>query len=191
MSKAAKIRALAAEGLTTSEIAARAEVSYQHAYNVLRRSNPGERRTRAKASRAMPSGPKPQLTVAQLQRGGFTKACAWTMQDAMLVLDPVLPKARGVYAFVRDGAALYIGLATKGVLHRFRSYRRPGRTQQTSLRLNEALKAAIARGEQIEIYVAHPPDMEWNGMPVSGDAGLELGLIEAFDLPWNIRGARR
>lgn len=191
MSKAAKIRALAAEGLTTSEIAARAEVSYQHAYNVLRRGNPGERPTRAKASGAMPSGPNPPLTVAQLERGGFIKVCAWTVQDAMLVLDPVLPKARGVYAFVRDGAALYVGLATKGVLHRFRSYRRPGRTQQTSLRLNEALRGAIERGEQIEIYVAHPPDMEWNGMPVRGDAGLELGLIEAFDLPWNIRGARR
>ncbi len=42
----------------------------------------------------------------------------------------------------------------------------------------------------IEIYTAAPTNLEWNGLPVSGDAGLELGLIEAFALPWNQRGVR-
>lgn len=35
---------------------------------------------------------------------------------------------------------------------------------------------------------AMPPALAWNGLPVAGDAGLELGLIPTFYLPWNMRG---
>lgn len=111
------------------------------------------------------------------------------MTDSLLVLNPAFPKERGGYAFVKDGTALYVGLAKKGVLRRFRSNCRPGKTQRTSMRLNAALIEAVVVGEIIDIFTAHPPDLTWNGMPVSGDAGLELGLIENFNLPWNIRGA--
>jgi hypothetical protein len=64
---------------------------------------------------------------------------------------------------------------------------------QQSLRTNQRLKtiilAELSGSEAIEIYVAMPPDLEWNGLPVNGSAGLELGLIEKFSLPWNMRGA--
>lgn len=48
--------------------------------------------------------------------------------------------------------------------------------------------AELTGPEAIEIYVAMPPDLGWNGLPVNGSAGLELGLIEKFSLPWNMRG---
>lgn len=49
--------------------------------------------------------------------------------------------------------------------------------------------AELSGPEAIEIFIAMPPDLEWNGLPVNGRAGLELGLIEKYSLPWNIRGA--
>ena len=195
MTKADQIRALAAEGFTTSQIADQVGVRYQHAYNVLKRCdllgsalrapNPVPPRVRKAPPR------KPPLTVALLEEGGFSRVGAWTVTEASLVQGADFPNERGGYAFVKDGAALYVGLATKGVFQRFRSYCRPGKSQRTSKRLNAALIEALGVGDVIEVYTAHPPDLTWNGMPVSGDAGLELGLIESFDLPWNIRGAGR
>lgn len=194
MTKAARIRALAAEGCTTAQIADQVGVRYQHAYNVLKRC---DLLGAAKKEGGRPAVPRPantaksSLTVARLKAGGFRRVGTWAVMQDLLVLDPAFPKQRGIYAFVKDDAALYVGLATKGVFRRFRSYCRPGKTQRTSQRLNSAIVAAVTAGEVIDIYTAHPPDETWNGLPVSGDAGLELGLIEAFDLPWNIRGARR
>ena len=56
--------------------------------------------------------------------------------------------------------------------------------------MNELLKVELQSAPHIDIYTVTPSNLEWNGLPVSGDAGLELGLIEAFALPWNIRGVR-
>ncbi|MFA1624611.1 hypothetical protein ACDY96_17835 [Rhizobium mongolense] len=61
--------------------------------------------------------------------------------------------------------------------------------QRTSQRLNKTLKAELAGTGSIEIYVAIPPDLEWNGLTVHGSAGLELGLIKKYSLPWNMRSA--
>jgi hypothetical protein len=105
-----------------------------------------------------------------------------------LEADTRLPAAAGVYAFVRGELAVYIGVATMGLRKRLYFYARPGVTQRTSLRLNGVLKEEIRNGASIEILTARPPNLEWNGLPVSGVAGLEIGLIDAFHLPWNIRG---
>lgn len=110
--------------------------------------------------------------------------------DGALVLDQPLPKNRGVYAFVKNGVALYVGLATMGLAKRLYFYGKPGVTQRTSQRVNELLKVELLSAPYIDIYTATPSNLEWNGLPVSGDAGLELGLIETFSLPWNIRGVR-
>jgi len=161
VSKSDDIRALARDGLAVADIARRVGVRYQHAYNVLKaagllseaRSNVatragvigGERAPRARA--ASPPSARPSLTAELLLRAAFEQSARWILVDGALVLDRPLPKDRGVYAFVKNGVALYVGLAT-------------------------------------------PSNLEWNGLPVSGDAGLELGLIETFSLPWNIRGVR-
>lgn len=91
------------------------------------------------------------------------------------------------------------GIARRlGIRHR-RVHSVPGRSgatpsrggraaRTTSIRIGAALKAEIAAGRGVAILVASPPAPEWNGLPVAGDAGLELGLIQAFDLPWNRRG---
>ncbi len=43
---------------------------------------------------------------------------------------------------------------------------------------------------RIDIYAAIPPGLEWNGLPIHGSAGLELGLIKKYALPWNMRSAK-
>ena len=91
---------------------------------------------------------------------------------------------------MKDGIAVYVGVATMGLRKRLYFYARPGATQRTSRRLNTILKEELSNGMSIEIYTGGSPDLDWNGLPVSGVAGLESGLIEAFHLPWNIRGVR-
>jgi hypothetical protein len=124
-----------------------------------------------------PAQQKPLLTVSELAAGGFTLSSRWVLSSTGdLALDHPLP--RGVYAFAKGDIVLYVGVATMGLAKRVYFYGKPGVTQRTSLRLNG------------NIYTALPPDLEWNGLPVHGSAGLELGLIKKFALPWNMRSAK-
>lgn len=132
---------------------------------------------------------KPELTVEDLLRAGFVYSSRWRLtDDSKLALDGAMPDSRGVYAMAKNGVVQYVGLATMGLAKRFKFYIRPGKTQRTSIRLNNLLKNDLRTAKIIEIYTASPPDLSWNELPVNGMAGLELGLIERYKLPWNIRG---
>lgn len=102
-------------------------------------------------------------------------------------IEGVVPKHPGVYAFAISGVAVYVGVAKMGLSKRLYFYGNPGSTQRTSQRLNQIIRDTIRNGFEIEIYTAQPTDLEWNGLPVSGVAGLEVGLIKSFHLTWNIR----
>lgn len=156
-------------------------------------------RSAASETRTLPPMPapiqapvlRPVLTPDTLLKAGFVLSAKWTLDvDRNISPSASLPKQRGVYAFVLDGRAYYVGLATMGIAKRLYFYGRPGATQRTSQRLNVLITETLEAGKEVSIYVAHPPDLSWNGLPVSGDAGLELGLIETYDLPWNMRGVR-
>jgi hypothetical protein len=141
---------------------------------------------------AIPARVRPTLSADQLLQGGFRFAADWTLnvKGALQTNEP-LQREKGVYAFVKAGIATYVGVATMGLKKRLYFYAKPGSTQRTSQRLNKILIAELRSGETVSIYTASPEDMIWNGLPVSGVAGLELGLIETFHLPWNIRSARQ
>jgi hypothetical protein len=83
---------------------------------------------------------------------------------------------------------MYVGLASQSLAKRLYFYRNPGTSQSTNIRLNGLLVDRLAAGT-VSIYVATPPDFDWNGLMVRGAEGLESGLIAAFDLPWNKRGS--
>ena len=133
---------------------------------------------------------KPNLTVETLCASGFEHAATWIVSSDQLALDKPLSNVAGVYAFAIGDAVQYIGVATKGFARRAYSYVRPGPSQQTSIRLNSKIVELAAAGTVVDVYVASPENGEWNSLPVDMSAGLELGLIRHFDLPWNIRGAR-
>jgi len=130
------------------------------------------------------------LAVERLTEGGFALSASWILSvTGELALDGPLPKAVGVYAFVRNSVAVYVGVATMGLAKRLYFYGKPGVTQLTSLRVNGILKSELQSVPSIQIYTAQPPDLEWNGLPIHGSGGLELGIIKQFSLPWNKRGA--
>jgi hypothetical protein len=187
VTKADAIRRLAAEGLSVSEVAARVGVRYQHAYNVLKRS----RATAMPRGVKMPTHPKQSLHAQTLLDAGFHRACGWALDDTgLLILTDALPKEVGVYAFVRAGVVMYVGVATMGLAKRIYYYARPGVSQRTSLRLNDIIRTELQSASEIDVLIAQPEDMQWNGLPVHGAAGLELGLIKAYALPWNMRSAK-
>jgi hypothetical protein len=76
-----------------------------------------------------------------------------------------------------------------GLAKRLYFYAKPGITQRTSQRLNGIIKSELQQVSFTDIYTSIPPDLEWNGLPIHGSAGLELGLIKRFALPWNMRSA--
>lgn len=187
MTKADAIRRLAAEGLSVAEVAARVGVRYQHAYNVLKRSGATATPRAVKA----PAQSKPALHAQTLLDAGFHRASGWALDDTgLLVLTDALPKEVGVYAFVRAGVVMYVGVATMGLAKRIYFYARPGVSQRTSLRLNDIIRSELQSAAEIDVLIAQPEDMQWNGLPVHGAAGLELGLIKAYALPWNMRSAK-
>lgn len=192
MNKSESIRSLGREGYSVVEIARRVGVRYQFARNVL--SAAGMLKTGASrktpvlrsASGAIPR--RPSLTEETLVRAGFQRSSRWLLVNDVLKLEQPLPKDRGVYSMVKDRNALYVGVASMGLAKRFYFYARPGKTQRTSQRISELLRKELQSSAVIDVYTAMPPNLEWSGLPISGIAGLEQGLIEAFLLPWNIRG---
>jgi len=183
---------LAREGLSPAEIARQLGIRYQHAYNVLR-ADGSLSAAKHSSHTSEPDGrdrAKPPLMVGILAQGGFNLASRWRLSgDGNLMLDQALPRVVGVYAFVKEDVAQYVGVATMGLAKRLYFYGRPGITQRTSLRINAIIKNELLTVSAIDIYVALPPDLEWNGLPIHGSAGLELGLIKKYALPWNMRSA--
>lgn len=195
MSISDNIRTLANEGLPVADIARRLGIRYQHAYKVLKDSSQSSDGVGSPATKLIPvsatlAQQKPALAVTTLLERGFELSGRWMLSDAGdLLLERPLSKDVGVYAFAKNDVVLYVGVATMGLAKRIYFYGRPGVTQITSLRLNSVIKTELKSGSSIHIYTASPPDLEWNGLPVHGSAGLELGLIKKYSLPWNIRSA--
>jgi hypothetical protein len=203
VTKADQIRALANGALTVAEIAAAVGIRYQHTYHVLNRSRMLDKvmiNTRAATpdKPSLPRAPrlsqmaqiKPELPAETLLEAGFRRVSGWRIDEAdALVLTNALPKEVGVYAFVKAGVVMYIGVATMGLAKRIYFYGKPGVTQRTSLRLNATIREELGNSSEIDILIAQPGDMTWHGLPVHGSAGLELGLIKAYSLPWNMRSS--
>lgn len=131
---------------------------------------------------------RPLLTEERLREGGFRRVGEWRLTDDRVSAIGDVPPDPGVYAFVVDAHAQYVGVATTGLAKRLYWYGRPGISQKTNVRVNRLVRDAITSERPVHIYVASPPNFEWNGLSVSGAAGLELGLIRQFRLPWNVRG---
>lgn len=175
MTLADQILELARAGHGTAEIAATLDIRFD--------------RIRDEMAKAGLQLQKPSLTAQALLAGGFTRLGSWQPTAAgRIAIDQVLPEAAGTYAFVVNGVAVYVGVATSGLGKHLRRYTKSSQPGKTWARLQGLIKQLLHEGEAVQVYVARPPDLEWNGLPVHGGAGLELGLIQRFDLPWNSRG---
>lgn len=189
--KASKIRALAKAGYLRTEIASILKIRYQHVRNVLVQSGieSGKRRS-------SPTEPKPRklhtakpVPVSRFAQAGFERvgACRLIANDAF-DFTAQAPPDPGVYAFVVNGMIAYIGLTRRSLRQRLGHYVYGHEKQKTSARVKRLIIGALRKGDEVEVFIARPPDLEWNGLPVDGPSGLETALIRTIRPRWNQQG---
>lgn len=193
--KSERIRALLHEGYLRTEVAEFLNIRYQHVRGVAVSAgiDDGLQRGLVVVPESKPI-PKVSQDVAidVLIGGGFVRLGSWVVDGTGgIALDAPAPHDAGVYAFVVDGLIKYIGVSRAGISSRMSNYRLGQSGQKTSARVNQLIKDHVTVGTAVEIYVASPPALEWNGLPVVTAAGLEAGLIKMIQPPWNKMGVER
>ncbi|MER8823088.1 GIY-YIG nuclease family protein [Mesorhizobium sp. M0991] len=190
--KSEKIRALLHEGYMRTEVADFLNIRYQHVRKVAVDAGieGGLQRGLVVVPKSKPI-PKVRADVAidVLADAGFERLGTWVADGAGGIgLDTSAPRDAGVYVFVVDGLIKYIGVSRAGIRSRMSNYRLGQAGQKTSARVNQIINEHVTAGTVVEIYIAMPPALEWNGLPVITAAGLEAGLIKMIQPPWNKMG---
>lgn len=190
--KSAKIRALAKAGYLRTEISELLGIRYQHVRKVLLDAGitDGLRNPKQVPQRAIPvaDAPSPRIPSSVLLGAGFSLVGTWKLDSAGIIsLDGQVPNEPGVYAFVLADEVVYIGVSWRSLRGRMNQYRRGDPRQRTSARINQRIIAELNLGQVVQVLVAMPKHMEWNGLPVSTASGLEVGLIQAMRPTWNIQ----
>lgn len=191
--KSEKIRALLREGYLRTEVADFLDIRYQHVRKVAADAGieGGLQRGIVLVPKSKPIPKVPEdVAIEVLMEAGFTRLGMWIADGAGGInLDTKAPRDPGVYVFVVDGSIKYIGVS-RGIAGRMANYRAGQKGQRTSARVNEIINAHVAAGTVVDIYLAMPPALEWNGLPVVTAAGLEAGLIKMIQPPWNKMGVQ-
>jgi hypothetical protein len=186
-----KSRALLREGHLRADVARFLDIRYQRVRKVAVDAgiNQGLQRGIVVVPPSKPiSEVRLETAIDVLVDAGFSLLGTWTTTETGIALSTPAPRDPGVYAFVIEGIVKYVGLTKMGFARRMYSYSRPGSTQRTSQRINGIISEHAAAGTVVEIYIAIPPALEWNGLPIHTAAGLEAGLIEMIQPPWNKMG---
>lgn len=194
--KSDKIRALARAGYLRTEIAKALGIRYQHVRKVLVDAGIKEglqRRVQLERSpdviEASSAERRPTPPIV-LEKAGFVHAGAWSLVDGKITLVADVPAVPGVYAFVLEDVVVYVGVTQNGLKTRMDQYRRGHARQRTSARVNGLIREALLAGTSVSVFVTTPPELQWNGLPIDGSAGLEVGLIKMIQPIWNMRGIR-
>jgi hypothetical protein len=187
-----KIRALLVEGYLRADVARFLGVRYQHVRGVAVAAgiDGGLQRGIQVVTKSKPIQKLHEdVAIDMLLDAGFVRLGTWIADGAGgIALDTPAPTDAGVYVFVVDGLIKYIGVSRAGIRSRMSNYRAGQAGQRTSARVNQIINDHVTEGMVVEIYVAHPPSLEWNGLPVITAAGLEAGLIKMIQPPWNKMG---
>jgi hypothetical protein len=191
-----RIRALAKAGYLRTEISKALDIRYQHVRKVLMDAGIKGGLVRAvelersdDVVEVIPEHKEP-VSSAALINAGFISLGEWKIVDGKIKLEKRAPHGAGVYAFVLDDAVVYVGVTHNGLQTRMDQYRYGHEKQKTNARINGLISSALANGSKVETLVAEPTASDWNGLPVDGAAGLEVGLIEIIQPVWNMRGIK-
>jgi hypothetical protein len=189
-----KVRALARAGYLRTEISKLLDIRYQHVRNVLVDAgikgglqHPVEMERSSDTIEVHPSEREPTPPSVLLE-AGFQPLGEWRLADGKIELDSRAPTGPGVYAFILEEAVVYVGVTQNGLRTRMDQYRQGHSGQRTSARVNGLIRQALEAGQRVTAMIAMPPALEWNGLPIDGSAGLEVGLIELIQPVWNMRG---
>lgn len=197
--KSEKIRALAKADYSRVEIASLLNIRYQHVRKVLVDAgiSKGLKILELEVDRSpvvveLADEASFATTRAEyLTEAGFESLGTWSagLADGDIVLSAKPPNDPGVYAFVLDGAVVYVGLTQSGLKNRLDQYRRGDERQKTNSRVKQLIARALAEGKNVGVLIARPTPLEWQSLPVNTAAGLEMGLIKSIKPLWNIVGA--
>lgn len=189
--KADKIRALNAAGYSRADIARLLGIRYQHVRNTLIRDDPTQPSAKSKSKARPVAIPDPQ-PIERLTCAGFVLLGECVLGDAQsFSYAAMAPTDPGVYAFAVNGFITYIGLTRYGLRTRLGHYIYGHKAQKTSSRVKGLILKALIAGDKVEVLIAQPPELTWNGLPVDGPSGLETGLIRMLQPEWNLQGSRR
>lgn len=122
---------------------------------------------------------------------GFRHCGEWCLEDGKLkcVLVDNASAKNVLYAFISDGAVLYIGKTVTSLKKRMYGYQNPVGTQSTNRKGHENIKEFLAAGSTVEIHAL--PDnglLFYGGFHVNLAAGLEDNLIKQIKPKWNATG---
>jgi hypothetical protein len=194
--KSDRIRALAKAGYLRTEIADLLNIRYQHVRKVLIDAGMSDglhQRVEIERSPVVIEAPETPEPVHSdiLVAAGFRKLGEFKkLSEAEFRLDANAPQDPGVYAFALDEVIVYVGLTQTGLKTRLDHYRRGHHRQRTSARVKKLILSELTEGKKIQVFVAIPNGMEWNGLPVNTAAGLEIGLIQLIKPAWNIQNKK-
>src|SRR6266536_5614536 len=84
----------------------------------------------------------------RLQEMGFRKCGEWRLEENRLKCTLVEHAAAQnvLYAFISDGAVLYIGKTVRSLRQRMCGYQNPGPTQSTNIKGNKLIREALTLG---------------------------------------------
>jgi excinuclease UvrABC nuclease subunit len=129
-------------------------------------------------------------SIQRLLDAGFSLVGQCVLDAEGFSYSAAAPTDPGVYAFTVDGLVCYIGLTRFGLRTRLGHYVYGHAAQKTSARVKGLILDALSNGQRVEVLIAQPPTLRWNGLPVDGPAGLETGLIKLIKPKWNLQGNR-
>lgn len=188
--KSSKIRALHSAGYSRTEIAQFLGIRYQHVRNVLVQAGAVISVATASASKTAKPAPEPWPMQRLIDAGFELLGECRSSGKGAFAFTAQAPTEPGVYAFTLDGFVTYVGLTRFGLRTRLGHYVYGHEKQKTSARVKALILEALEAGHTISVLIARPPQLEWNGLPVDGGAGLETGLIRLIRPPWNQQGNR-
>jgi hypothetical protein len=188
--KADMIRALDRAGMARADIARFLNIRYQHVRSTLESKSEGARSVSSSTSREVQH--REQWRIERLIDAGFhlLGECSLSSADTF-VYSVKAPTEPGVYVFAIDGLVKYVGLTRWALRTRLGHYVYGHKAQRTSARVKELILAALRSEQHVQVLIATPAEMEWNGLPVDGAAGLETGLIRLIRPEWNQQGNLR
>ena len=119
---------------------------------------------------------------------GFEPAGHWRIDGGKLSfeLTRCATQKNILYAFVCDGAVMYVGKTIRMLAARMAGYKTPGKTQTTNINNNQRILEVLASGAAVEIMVL--PDnglLHYGQFHLNLAAALEDDIIRKLDPPWN------
>jgi hypothetical protein len=125
-----------------------------------------------------------QSPIQRLTAMGFCKAADWCLERSGLECRFVEHAGAQniLYAFVSQGAVLYVGKTVRTLKQRMYGYRRP-------VKGNRLIREVLATGSAVEVHAL--PDhglLYYGGFHVNLAAGLEDSLVAALKPAWNKLG---